>query len=573
MVTISNGYTMRIGVFVCECGPNIAENVDIDAVIDAVANDAHVAVAERYKLLCSGAGKQWLAKKIAENDLTHLVLAACSPKEHETTFMEVAEAAGLNPYLIQMANIREQCAWITKEKAEATVKAIRMVKAAIRRVRYHHALEKRQVESDPDVLVIGGGIAGMTAAKRLASPARKVVLVEKEDTLGGAVRDHEYIFPTLASGPALIDALAAQLHADDAIEILTGAAVEEVLGFFGNFETKIRVGDTAEPIEREVGAIVVATGYANFGDKSPDAAAKLAHYDYGSNDEVLLAHEAERRLAEGAFVTANGETPSSVAIVHCAGRDAVGYCSEVCCQNAMKLARQILDQHPDTTVTELYYDLCLPETSAEAFYHETEERGVQFRWGTDAAIKARDGRTLVTYTGAGGDDEELEAELVILSTPMTNCTDAEPLADILAIDLDEHGFFQAEHEMLDPVATTTEGIYIVGCAHGPMTVPEAAVEAEAAAGRIMTSLIPGKLFEPEVRTSHIAASYCMGCKNCLNVCSYGAITFDERDHVAVVNEIICRGCGNCVAACPSGAISLKHFTYTQLYNEMLEAVR
>jgi heterodisulfide reductase subunit A len=211
----------KIGVYVCECGNNIVDNVDIDRVIKTISPMRDVEVVERYRLLCSEDGKEFLKQSIKDHQLTHLVVAACSPKQHEHTFMSVCLAAELNPYLFQMANIREQCAWVTPDKEEATDKAIRQITAAIARVAYQEALEKRDMDVSPDVLVIGGGIAGMRAAQVLAAPDRRVYLVEKSSSLGGKVKGFDKLFTKMESGSALVENELRKVEADENVEVFT----------------------------------------------------------------------------------------------------------------------------------------------------------------------------------------------------------------------------------------------------------------------------------------------------------------------------------------------------------------
>ena len=557
----------KIGVYICECGPNIAENLYIDKVIQAVSTLDDVAVAERYKLLCSNDGKKFLEEEIKKHGLTHLVIAACSPKQHEQTFMDVCEKAGINPYLFQLANIREQCAWVTKDKDEATEKAIRLTKAAIRRVRYHVPLEKKEVECNPDVLVIGAGIAGIETSLMLADNNRKVYLVEKTSSLGGLLTNFEKISPDMKPGSDFIKQRIQSIHKNENIKVFTDSEVESILGFFGNFEVKIKKKTEEEPIEFKIGAIVVATGATIFNPET------LSQYGYKKFDDVITALEFEQMNSSGKILLKNGKSPRSVAIIHCVGRDEKGYCSEVCCQYALKFSRYLKDKIPNVDVSHFYSHLCLPGKSLQKFYDETKEKNVGFIRSSDITIAQEKNKTFVKYKSWDNKENKSPFDMVILAPAIEPVSDASKLAEIIGISLDEKGFFAEEHEKLSPVSASMEGVYIAGFAQGPKNVSETIVQANAAAGKILSSLIPGKKIEPEVKISHVSEAFCIGCKNCISVCSYGAITFDEAKKIAVVNEVICRGCGNCVAACPSGAASLKHFTVNQLYQEIMEAVR
>jgi len=558
--------TMKIGVYICECGPNISEKVDIDKVIDAVSSMSDVAVVDRYKLLCSSDGKKFLEEEIKKHGLTHLVVSACSPKQHEKTFMEVCENAGINPYLFQIVNIREQCAWITEDKDEATEKAIRLTKAAIRRVRYHAPLEKKEIECNTDVLVIGGGIAGIEASLQLVSANRKVYLVEKTQSIGGLLTNFEKTFPDMQPSSALINQKIQSLNNNENIKVFTDSEVEEVLGFFGNFEIKVKKKAEEEPIEFDVGAVVVATGSNIFDPK------KTPQYGYGKFDNVINSLEFEKMNLSGKISLKNGKIPKSVAIIHCVGRNEKKYCSEICCMYSLKFVRYLTNKIPDVKVSNFYSDLCLPGKSYQKFYEQTKGN-TDFVRSMDVKITEKDGKLNIEYKDETGKKSDLSVDMVILSSAIEPTSDASKLAEIIGMSQGDGGFFAEEHEKLGPVSTSTEGVYVVGSSQDPKSISETMVQSEAAAGEILSSLVPGKKIEPEVKVSHISESLCTGCKTCLSVCSYGVITFNEEKKISVVNEAICRGCGNCAAACPSGAATIKHFTFDQIYQELMEAVK
>jgi len=558
----------KIGVYLCECGPNIAEKIDLDQVIKAIKPIEDVKIVEKFKLLCSVDGKKFLEEQIKKHGLTHMVIAACSPKEHEKTFMEVCEIAGLNPYLFQLANIREQCAWITENKDEATKKAIRLVKAAIGRVRFHASLEKKEIESNPDVLVIGGGIAGIEAALQLASSTRKIFLIEKSPNIGGLIKNYEKTFGGMKSTSELIDKKIQQINTNRNIKVLTNYEVEEVFGFLGNFEVNVKnIKEENESTKFNVGAVVVATGSNLF---NPE---KISRYGYGKLDNVFTSLEFEKMNKANKIFLKNGKTPNSVALIHCVGRYEKGYCSGICCMYSLKFAKYIKDKIPKANVYNFHSDLCIPGKTDQKFYEKIKENKVEFIRSSDTEITKKGDQLNISFTYENNLKKNVLVDMAILASAVEPTYDASKIANIIGISLDKEGFFAEEHEKLNPVSTSTEGIYIVGCAQGPKNISETIIQSECAAGKILSSLIPGRKIEPEVKTSCISESLCIGCKTCLTVCSYGAITFDEIKKISVVNEVICRGCGNCVAACPSGAASIKHFKFSQIYQELLEAIK
>ncbi len=557
----------KIGVYICECGPNIAEKVDIAKVIEAVSSLNDVSVVERYKLLCSEDGKRFLVDQIKKHGLTHLVVAACSPREHQKTFMEVCENAGINPYLFQLANIREQCAWITDDKEKATKKAIRLTRAAIGRASIHVPLEKKQIECSPDILVIGGGISGIEASLQLVSPDRKIYLVEKTSSLGGLVTNFEKTFPDMQSSSKIIQQKIENVNDNKNIEVFIDSEVIEILGFFGNFEVKVKKkGEENDIVGFDVGAVVLATGCTLFDPKGKP------QYGYGKLDNVITALDFEKMNLSGKIVLKDGKIPQSAAVVYCVGRDEKCYCSEICCMYSIKFVRYLRDKIPNIEVSNFYSDMCIPGKSHQKFYEQTQGNNTYFIRATDIEITKKLEKLNIEYKDEKGGKNNLIVDMVILSPALEPTSDTSRLAEFINVSQGDGGFFTEEHEKLGPVSTSTEGVFLAGCAQGPKSISDTIIQAEAVAGKILSSLIPGKKIEPEVRVSHISESFCIGCKTCLDICSFGAITFNETKKVSVVNEVICRGCGNCVAACPSGAATLKHFTFKQIYQELKEAV-
>ncbi|MBN2543330.1 CoB--CoM heterodisulfide reductase iron-sulfur subunit A family protein [bacterium] len=559
----------KIGVYVCECGPNIGEAIDIDKVIEAISPIEDVAVVRRHKLLCSGDGQNFLVDEIKNEGLTHVVLGACSPKDHEITFMNVATRAGINPYLIQVVNIREQCAWIFKDKDIATKKAIKYIRAGIERIKYHKPLQKKELDANPDVLVLGGGLAGIEAALALTQTDRKVYLVEKSADLGGSVMKFEKLLSHQGFNLGLIKEKVDKINSNENIEVLTSTNVESVIGFFGNFEVTTKpAGEEAGGKSFIVGAVVVASGYNWFDLES------TPRYGYKKIEDVFTINDFGRMIEESEKLKlSTGKEPKSIALVHCGGRKELGYCSRVCCMQMMNIGNYIKDKYPGIEVHELHSDLCVSSKNDQKYYEKSKEKGINFIRMKGVEVGGKAGAISIEYTTLAGDKGKLAVDMAVVAPGMIPEAGTPQVADMLNVPLHPTGFFKEGHEKLNPVGTTMDGIYVVGCAQGPKSFMETLIQAQAATGKIFSHLIPGKKIEPEVKVSEIIEAFCTGCQTCLDVCFYGAITYDEDKGVSVVNEAICRGCGNCAGSCPSDAIRPKHFTTTQLYQEVVEALR
>ena len=546
----------KIGIYVCECGPNIASKVDIEKIMDEISKledfkDKELVI-KNHKLLCSNEGKEFLEKEINENKLTHLVCAACSPRDHDTTFINVCKKTQLNPYLYRIVNIREHCAWIIPDKEEATRKAIQYIHAGMNRVLYQDSLFEKELDSNPDVLIIGGGIAGMEAALNLAGEKRKIFLIEKEENLGGKA-----VF--------LPEQKISDIQKNNNIKVFTKTVLDKLIGFMGNFEIVLKSTENPdETTELLAGAVVVATGYEFFDSK------KLTEFKFEDKDDVINSLEAERMFSENKKITLkNGKEPKSVTLIHCVGRKEVGFCSKICCDYMLKISNYLMEQSSNIKVTHLIKYLNLPYKNSQNFYNKIKEKGVEFIRYSDLSVNG----TRVEYTDINNKKSKLESDLVILAPAMIASKDSEELAELLSIDLHETGYFQEVHQKINPVSSTTDGIFIIGSARGPANIIDAMQQAKAATGKIFTQLIPGEKIIPEVMVSEILEAYCTGCQTCLQVCGYDAIYFDDERGISVVNEAVCRGCGNCVGSCPSGSIRTKHFTNLQLYQEVKEAIR
>ncbi len=559
----------KIGIYVCECGPNIASKVDIDKIMQELAKledfkDKELVI-KNHKLLCSVEGKKFLEDEINENNLTHLVCAACSPRDHDATFINVCKKTQLNPYMYQMVNIREQCAWIIPDIEEATSKAIRMIHGGMDRVLYQQPLEEKKLDSNPDVLIIGGGIAGMEAALTLASENRAVYLIERSEKLGGKSAKLKELLPRQGISLNVLHQKISDIQSNRYIKVFTNTELDSIVGFLGNFEIVIKdMNDPDNTTELLAGAVIVATGFDLMDVSSLDS------YNIKNDDEVYNALEIEEMLSlNDKIIMRNGKEPAKVALIHCVGRPEVGYCSKACCDYLLKIAKLIKDQSPKIEVTELYKHMCLPNKHDEEFYEQVKGKGIDFIKIKNAEITG----TTINFTDIADTKKKLDVDMVIVGTAMIPTVGTAELGVELKIDQHETGFFQEAHLKINPVSTNTDGVFVIGGAHGPVGITESMLQAQAAAGKIFTQLIPGQKIIPEVKVSEILEAYCTGCQTCLDVCGYGAIYFNEDKGISIVNEAICRGCGNCVGSCPSGSIRTRHFTNPQLYQEVKEALR
>lgn len=642
----------KIGVFICECGPNIKDALDIPELMQFCAGQQDVCLVKSHPLLCSEEGKQFIKDNIKNNSLTHVVIAACSPKEHEATFMKVCQDSQINPYLLQIANIREQCAWVTADKGKATQKAKSLIKGAIQRVILNSALDKKEIECLPDVLVIGSGVAGFQAALTLAQKGRKIYLVEKSPSIGGRAAMFAEIAPKLECASCMLDPKLDEVLHNDKIELFTYSEVQEVLGYFGNFIVKLKqkarhvdtkkclgcgqcfevcpvkvknefnenlderkaiyipypgalpnialidkntclyfkdkscqackescgfqavdFSEEDKIVELKVGAIVLATGFKLFDPR------KIPEYGYGKLENVYTGLEFERLInpsgpTQGKVVLKNGNPPKSVAIIHCVGsrdKDYHEYCSGICCLYSLKFAHLIKEKTPSVEVFELYSELCLPGKGYQEFFHSLKDKQINFLripWPQHIRINQDNQRLSITYQGLDTKDNRINVDIVILSAAVEPDEGAQKLAELFTLSLDKDGFFAEEHTKLAPVSTLIKGIFIAGCNQGPRDIAGSIAQGEAAAGLALSSLIPGEKFELEAKVSIIDEDLCSGCKICLGVCPYKAISFDKEKKICVVNEVLCRGCGACAAACPANACKHKHSTSEQVFAEI-----
>jgi heterodisulfide reductase subunit A len=565
----------KIGVYVCNCGTNIAKVVDCDAVVEAAASLPGVTVARPYKYMCSNPGQEMIVGDIKEHGLDRVVVAACSPRMHEPTFRKALQKAGVNPYFLEMANIREQCSWVHDDPAKATEKAKALARAAVLRVAQHEPLERRSVDMCPNTLVIGGGIAGMSAALDLADAGGKVYIVERDDHLGGNVARVDLTAPYLDSASDMLTERITRVVEHGNIDVLLESQVQRVDGFVGNFHAAIRSklenGGVAD-LEVDIGSVIVATGYKEFD------AARIMHYGYGKLPNVVTSFELERMLRAGRLETKQGKAPQYVAIVHCVGSRNLEfhtYCSRVCCMTALKYAHEVKAAVPGCYVSDIYIDMHAFGKGHEDFYRRSSEVKTLFLmyekndYPVVRLAEATDDCEMLIEVNErlSGETVEIPADLVVLMVGMEAREDARDIARLVNISCDKDGWFIESHPKLDPVATTTDGIYIAGACQYPKDIPDSVAQARAAAARILARIARGKL-EIDAVFAEVDEDHCSGCRICNELCPYTAIEYDEEKRRSHVISALCKACGACVAACPSGAIKARHFTDAQIFAQI-----
>jgi heterodisulfide reductase subunit A len=570
---MENKNNVKIGVYICNCGTNIAKIVDAEAVAEYASKLPHVTLAKTYKYMCSNPGQEMIAEDIRENGLDRVVVAACSPNMHERTFRSALRMAGLNQYMLEMANIREQCSWVHSDRQAATRKAMSLVNGAIQRVLQHEALDSMTVDMNPAVLVIGGGVAGMTAALELADAGYMVHLVEKEDLLGGNVARVDLTAPYFYSARDLMTDRITRVKEHDKVKIHLNSTVTDLSGYVGNFTAHIKnlngkQGNGLKPKEIDIGNVAICTGYKEFD------ASRITHYGYGKLPNVITSFELEEMLRAGKVVTKDGKIPKYAAIIHCVGsrnKEFHTYCSRVCCMTALKYAHEIKSANPECYISDVYIDMHAFGKGHEDFYNSSSQAKTLF------LMYDKENRPVIHKAGPhdncdmlievherlSGEHIEIPADLVVLMVGMEARDDAHEVAHIANISQDKEGWFIESHPKLEPVATTTDGIFIAGTCVAPKDIPDTVAQARAAAARILARIAKGKI-EVDAVYAEVNVDLCSGCRICNIMCPYSAIEFDEEKKKSHVISALCKACGTCVAACPSGAIKGRHFTDQQV---------
>ena len=538
----------RVGVFVCHCGNNISATVDVDAVRAYAAGLKGVVVAENFLFACSQGSLQAIIDRIREQKLNRVVVPACSPKTHEELFRNALVRAGLNPYLLDMANIRNQCSWVHPgDPAGATEKAKDLTRASVARARRAQPLLPGSAPVTRSALVIGGGVAGLTAALDLDAQGIPVTLVEKEAEVGGRLRLLHRLSPEGAEARDVLARLLERLAASR-IRVIPSAEVRAVEGFVGNFRVDVSSADEAVgPID--AGAIVLATGADLYRPKE---------FGYGERANVITNLDLEKRFRDGSLEA------RTVTFIQCVGARNAEYpgCSRYCCEVAVHQALQLAER--GVRVNFLYRDIRTFGRGAERLYREASGRGVRFiRFRETPTF---DGQSVTVRDVLSDLALEVPTDLLVLSVAMRpRAESVKALADALKLAVGADGYFAEKHVKLGPVETPIDGVFLAGCAAGPRRIEESVAAASGAAAKAAALLSQDHvLVDPVVATVH--EERCRWCGRCAEVCPFHAIELVDRPigQVARVNPALCKGCGVCVVDCPTGAMGMKGYATSQV---------
>jgi heterodisulfide reductase subunit A len=550
----TDGITPRIGVWVCSCGINIGGTVNVDDVTEYSKGLPYVVHSAKSMYACAQDCLQEISLAIKEHDLNRVVVASCTPRTHEPLFRNACREGGLNQYLFNMANIRDQCSWIHMHEPEkATAKSRDLLRMAIAKAALLEPLEGTRIPVTSSAAVIGGGITGMSAALDIAAQGFPVHLVERGANLGGSYTKYvgvNYSADGVDLGAFVTD-LVKRVEACDLIKVHKNAVVKDIPGFVGNFKLQLDSG------EYPVGAVILAVGASEY---------KPTEFNYGKDDKVITLTEAELAVGKGTF------KGKDVAFIQCVGsrNDKVKYCSRTCCANALTNAIAIKKADPSANISVFHKDI-RTYGFREELYKEASSLGVKF-------LRCKDGNDLPEYTGKSvkafdtvlGKDIEVPVDSVILSCGVSpDREEKEELAKMLKVPISKDGFYFEAHQKLRPVDFATEGVFVAGLAHWPKFIDECIAQAAGAAARALTIISKDNLISEGIVAS-VNEDYCDGCGICVGCCEYNAIEIVEEAGVkkSNVNPGLCKGCGCCVAACPSGSMEQKGFKNVQIQAEI-----
>ncbi len=581
------GREPRIGVFICHCGGNISDVVDVRRAARETGELPGVVHSGTHMFLCSDPGQAHIEEKVKGLGLDRVVVAACSPSLHERTFRRTIHRAGLNPYLFEHVNVREQVSWVIEDREEATRKAGRLIGAAVGRAPHLVPLERRKIQIHAAALVIGGGVAGLLAARDLARRGIEVTLIERSPSLGGRMLELDRVFPTGERSRDLLLPLIREVRSDPRITVYTDASLERSGGFIGDFHTTIGVGGPGggrREVEVRSGVIVLAVGLDVYDPREGELG-------YQQHREVIKLLDLQRMLdpegPTGGRLEVDGRPVRRVAFIHCVGsRQHPGvhppgpdgkvndHCSRCCCTAVLHAACEVKERFEDVDVFEFYEDIRSYGRGHEEWYVRAGDRGVVFfRFDplrppvvqedplgkAPLVVRSIDRLTL-------GEEVEVPVDLVVLATGFV-ARDMTRLIDIFRCSRGPDRFLLEAHPKLRPVELAVFGVFLAGSAQGPMDITESSASAAAAASKAAALVSQGSI-ELDPFISRVDEALCADCQTCLTVCPYQAIARNEEEGFSQVNEALCTGCGTCAAACPSSAISQLGFSDAMILSEV-----
>ena len=556
-----SGAEPRVGIFVCHCGANIGRVVNVPEVVEFCKTLPYVVHSQEQLFSCSTSSAQEITDVIKEKNLNRVVVAACSPRNLEATFKDSLREAGINQYFVDMANIREHCSWVhSKEKEAATEKAKDLIRMSLARALYLEPLQEIELSVNKNVLILGGGISGMTAALSIANQGFHVYLIEKEKELGGRANKIYYTLEGLDVQKFLKD-LKNKVYRNPLIHIYTDATIEEATGYIGNFQTVIKSNGFKKSITH--GATVIATGSVEY---------EPTEYYYKESENVLTQSELEEKIVNNFDEISKSESIVMIQCVGCRNEDR-NYCSRVCCSQAVKNALKLKDKNPDLDIYILFRDMRM-YGYREDYYREAANKNIRFiRYNVEnKPIVEKDNSSFKVLVKEPILRKQLEinADMVVLSVAVVPSKGNQSIAQLFKVGLSPDGFFQEAHVKLRPVDFSSDGVFLCGSAHYPKHIEESINQAYGAAGRVV-SLVSHDKVTVSGAVCHINEDKCMGCGACVEICEYGAlelVNIKKKMKIAKINPVLCKGDGLCSSKCPTGAISIKHFTDKQIISEI-----
>ena len=546
-----------IGVFVCHCGKNIHGFLDTEEVAEYAKSLPHVDFATDIMFACSEDTQKDIKKKVTEENLNRVIVAACSPVTHGGLFQDTLAEAGLNKYLFEFANIRQHCSWVhSHDRKKATEKAKALVRMAVSKSYLLEPLSEEEVSVIPTVLIVGGGLSGMTSALALADMKIHSFLIEKEKELGGTLNKLHTLFPLDTKASEIIDPLIEKVDSSEYITVLKGTTIEEIEGFIGNFKAHLNIPEGAKEIE--FGTVIISSG---FGEVD-----LTGRYGYGSSPKIMTQTELEGHLKDDSLTR-----PNTIVMINCAGsmEPERPYCCRIGCGVSIKNAKLLKEKYPKSDIYILYRDIrVFGKDEEEYFASVIEKHGVKIvRYsqenGPDVEVDDEGNVTIKVHDDIYSDDLTIPTDLLILTAQTEGDSSTEKLAEMFKIPTGAGHFFIEAHAKIRPLDFATDGVYFGGSAHFPKNLADTIAQAEGAASRAAIPIMKGRLVLEGI-TASVEEDMCSGCGLCVAVCPFKAIELEEEKGVAHVNPALCKGCGLCSATCRSGAIQQKGFKDEQL---------